>query len=526
MNLFRVLATVSGMTMVSRVTGLVRENLMARIFGASVATDAFFVAFRIPNLLRRLFAEGAFSQAFVPILGEFRAQRSPDETRALIDHVATVLTWALVAVTVIGIVGTPFVVWLLAGGLRSDRCGAVAATGAGDGGFDLAVLLTRIMFPYIALIGLVAGASAILNTWRKFAVPAFTPVLLNLSFIGCSLLVAPHVDPPVLALAIAVVVGGIAQLVFQVPALIRVGMLPRIGLDVKAAFADPGVRRVLRQMVPATFAVSIAQISLIINTNIASHLACGSVSWITYADRLMEFPTALLGVALGTVLLPSLSLANAEGKTGEVSDLLDWGMRLSFLLALPSSLGLWLLAEPLTATLFHYGKFTALDVTSTQHAVTAYGVGLIGLILVKILAPGFYARQDIRTPVKIGVVVLIGTQLMNLVFVPMFAHAGLALAIGLGACLNAAMLFVGLRMRGVYRPRAGWTAFALRLVLALAVLGMFLHWTEARFDWIAMRSAPAQRIGALAAIVVGGAALYFATLAMGGLRPRHFRRGP
>jgi putative peptidoglycan lipid II flippase len=525
MNLLRVLATVSGMTMVSRVTGLVRENLMARIFGASVATDAFFVAFRIPNLLRRLFAEGAFSQAFVPILGEFKAQRSAEETRDLIDQVATVLTWALLAVTVIGVIGTPLVVWLLAGGLKSDRCSVVVAGAVTEDGFDLAVMLTRIMFPYIALIGLVAGASAILNTWRQFAIPALTPVLLNLSFIVCSLFLAPLVDPPVLALAIAVVLGGIAQLAFQIPALIRVGMLPRIRFDVRVALANPGVRRVLRQMVPATFAVSIAQISLIINTNIASRLACGSVSWITYADRLMEFPTALLGVALGTVLLPSLSLANAEGKPQEVSDLLDWGMRLSFLLALPSSLALWLLAQPLTATLFHYGKFTALDVTATQHAVTAYGVGLIGLILVKILAPGFYARQDIRTPVKIGVVVLIATQLMNLLFVPVFAHAGLALAIGLGACINAAMLFIGLRVRGVYRPKGGWLVFALRLVFALAVLGAFLHWSEAQFAWIEMRAQPSHRIGALAAIVCGGATLYFVALFAAGMRPRDLRRG-
>lgn len=534
MNLLRVLATVSGMTMLSRVTGLVRENLMARIFGASVATDAFFVAFRIPNLLRRLFAEGAFSQAFVPILGEFKAQRPEAETRALVDHVATVLTWSLIGVTVAGVVGTPAVVWLLAGGLKSDRCavsgagGSIAAgsghDGSGHDGFGLAVMLTRVMFPYIALIGLVAGASAILNTWRRFAVPAVTPVLLNLSFIACSLFVAPHVDPPVLALALAVVLGGIAQLAFQVPALIKVGMLPRIRFDFRAALASPGVRRVLRQMVPATFAVSIAQISLIVNTNIASRLACGSVSWITYADRLMEFPTALLGVALGTVLLPSLSHANAAGRPDEVSNLLDWGMRLAFLLALPSSLGLWLIAEPLTATLFHYGKFTALDVTATQHAVTAYGVGLIGLILVKILAPGFYARQDIRTPVKIGVVVLIGTQAMNLLFVPLFAHAGLALAIGLGACLNAALLFVGLRMRGVYRPRAGWPVFALRLALGLLALALFLWWSDGRFDWIAMRAEPLRRVAALAAIVAGGAAIYFAALLAGGMRPRHFRR--
>ncbi len=524
MNLLRVLATVSGLTMVSRITGLIRENLMARIFGASVATDAFFVAFRIPNLLRRLFAEGAFSQAFVPILGEFKAQRPEAETRALIDHVATVLTWALVAVTVLGMFATPAVVWLLAGGLKGDRCGAVAQTGMADGGFDLAVMLTRFMFPYIALIGLVAGASAILNTWRRFAVPAVTPVLLNISFIVCSLYVAPHVDPPVLALAIGVIAGGIAQLAFQIPALMRIGMLPRIGFNLRAALADPGVRRVLRQMVPATFAVSIAQISLIINTNIASHLGCGSVSWITYADRLMEFPTALLGVALGTVLLPALSTANAEGRAQDVSELLDWGMRLSLMLALPCSLALWLIAQPLTATLFHYGKFTALDVIATQHAVTAYGVGLVGLVLVKILAPGFYARQDIRTPVKIGIVVLIATQLMNIVFVPYFAHAGLALAIGIGACVNAALLFIGLRMRGVYRARPGWLAFGLRLALGLAVLGVFLWWAEHRFDWIALREQPFHRISLLGGIVVGGGVLYLGTLLAGGMRPADFRR--
>ena len=524
MNLFRVLATVSGMTMVSRITGLVRENLTATFFGAGVATDAFFVAFRIPNLLRRLFAEGAFSQAFVPILGEFKAQRPAEETRALVDHVATVLTWTLVAVAVIGVLGTPAVVWLLAGGLKSDRCGVATASGVTQDGFDIAVLLTRVMFPYITLIGLVAGASAILNTWRRFAVPAFTPVLLNLSFIFSALFVRRYVDPPVLALALAVVVGGVLQLAIQIPALIRVGMLPRIGIDLKGALADPGVRRVLRQMLPATFAVSIAQISLIINTNIASRLACGSVSWITYADRLMEFPTALLGVALGTVLLPSLSNAHAEGKHADVSALLDWGMRLTFLLALPSSLALWLLAQPLTATLFHYGKFTALDVIATQHAVTAYGVGLIGLILVKILAPGFYARQDITTPVKIGVVVLIGTQLMNLLFVPLFAHAGLALAIGLGACVNAAMLFVGLKIKGVYQARAGWAAFGARLGFALCVLGVFLGWSGARYDWIAMRSEPLHRVLALGGIVGIGALLYFAALALAGLRLRHLKR--
>ena len=515
MNLFRTLATVSGLTLVSRVTGLIRENLMARIFGASVETDAFFVAFRIPNLLRRLFGEGAFSQAFVPILGEFKAQQGAAQTKALVDHVATVLTWSLIAVSVAGIVGAPFVVWFLASGFEAGR------------GLDLAVLLTRIMFPYILLIALTAGAAGVLNTWKNFAIPAFTPVLLNLSFIGCALFVTPWVDPPVLALAIAVVAGGIAQLAIQVPALIRIGMLPRIGITLaalRAAVADPGVRRILRQMVPATLSVSVAQISLIINTNIASHLPAGSVSWITYADRLMEFPTALLGVALGTVLLPSLSEASASGDTERYNSLLDWGVRMCFLFALPAALGLWLLGTGLTATLFHYGRFSDLDVAMTCNAVVAYGVGLIGLILVKILAPGFYAKQDIRTPVKIALFVLVATQLMNLVFVPLFAHAGLALAIGLGACVNAALLFSGLVWRGIYRPRPGWAKVLLRMACALAVFGAELWFMNRQFDWIALRAQPGMRALWLGVLVCASALLYFVTLAATGMRPQDFRR--
>ena len=512
MNLIRTLATVSGLTLLSRVTGLIRETLTARIFGASVETDAFFVAFRIPNLLRRLFGEGAFSQAFVPILGEFKAQKTPEQTRELVDHVATVLVWTLLAVTVLGMLGAPLVVWLLASGFAGER------------GFDVAVLLTRVMFPYIFLIALVAGAAGVLNTWKKFAVPAFTPVLLNLSFIACALGLTPWVDPPVLALAIAVVLGGIAQLAMQVPALVKIGMLPRLSWSPRAALADPGVRRILRQMVPATLSVSVAQISLIINTNIASHLAAGSVSWITYADRLMEFPTALLGVALGTVLLPSLSEASASNDPRRYVELLDWGMRMCFLLALPAALGLWLLGTGLTATLFHYGRFNAHDVFMTRDAVIAYGVGLTGLILVKILAPGFYAKQDIRTPVKIALFVLVATQLMNLLFVPWFAHAGLALAIGLGACVNAALLCAGLVRRGLYRPRPGWPVFLARLACALLVMGAALWWLERQFDWIALHAQPGLRMFWLGALVCAGVLLYFLTLAATGMRWADFKR--
>jgi putative peptidoglycan lipid II flippase len=512
MNMIRIFATVSGLTMVSRITGLIRETLMARIFGVSAETDAFFVAFRIPNLLRRLFGEGAFSQAFVPILGEFKAQRSPAETKTLIDNVATVLVWSLLAVTLMGILGAPWVVWLLASGMQANNA------------YDTAVLLTRIMFPYIFLISLAAGAAGVLNTWKKFAIPAVTPVLLNLSFIVCALFLTPYVNPPVMALAIAVVLGGIAQLAVQVPALIRIGMLPRLTFNLRAALADPGVGRILRLMVPATLSVSVAQISLIINTNIASHLAPGSVSWITYADRLMEFPTALLGVALGTVLLPSLSEANADGDANRYAELLDWGVRLSFLLALPAAIGLWLLGTGLTATLFHYGLFSAHDVFMTRDAVIAYGVGLLGLILVKILAPGYYAKQDIRTPVKIALFVLAVTQLLNLLFVPWFAHAGLALAIGLGACLNAALLFIGLLRRGVYRPQPGWAVFLLRLLFALSIFGVALWFMNQQFDWIALRAHPGARVGWLAVLISASALLYFLTLSATGMRLKDFKR--
>lgn len=513
MNLHKTLVTVSGMTMLSRVTGLVRELLIARAFGASAYTDAFFVAFRIPNLLRRLFAEGAFSQAFVPILAEYKNQKGDVATKELIDHVASVLVWALVLTCLLGIVAAPVIVYFIATGLKSD-----------PDAFNASVMMTRIMFPYIGFMSFVALAGGILNTWREFKIPAFTPVLLNLSFIAASLFVAPYMEQPIYALALAVFVGGILQIGIQVPALYRIGMLPRIRFNPLFALSDPGVRRVMKQMVPATFAVSIAQISLIINTNIASRLENGSVSWLSYADRLMEFPTALLGVALGTILLPSLAKAHADANKAEYSALLDWGLRLTFLLALPSAVGLATLSEPLTATLFHYGKFDAQSVSMTGRALIAYGVGLIGLILVKILAPGFYAKQDIKTPVKIAIGVLIATQLMNLLFVPWIAHAGLALSIGLGACINAAFLYWGLRRRGIYVAHKGWGLFLLRLAGALFLLAGVALWTAGHFDWLALRAHPLQRIGALALVMLACGATYFGALFAMGFRLRDFKR--
>src|SRR5690554_3050495 len=424
MGLLRSAATVSSFTLLSRITGLIRDVLIARAFGAGPLTDAFWVAFRIPNLLRRLFAEGAFSQAFVPILGQVRNTRGHDEVRTLLDRVALLLTLAVMVITVLGILGAPWVVTLMASGMRAAER---------QSEFEAAVWMTRMMFPYIVCMSLVAFASGVLNTWSRFAIPAITPILLNLSMIAACLFLVAWFDIPIYALAVGVMVGGVLQLVVQWAALARMGLLPRFRTRVSDSRRDPVVRRILRQMLPAILGVSVAQISLLINTNIATWLRPGSVTWLSFADRLMEFPTALLGVALGTVLLPSLSRAYAQDDHNGYNALLDWGLRLVVLLGLPAAIGLALCSDALVATLFNYGAFNAQDVAQTQLAVMAYAVGLIGLLAIKILAPAFYARQDIRTPVRIAILVLIITQVFNVIFVPLFAHAGLALSIGLGA---------------------------------------------------------------------------------------------
>ena len=511
MNLFRALATVSGLTLLSRITGLVRDMLISRIFGASAATDAFNVAFRLPNLLRRLFAEGAFQQAFIPMLADVRTGRDDARTGVFVGHVASALFWVLLAVSALGVVAAPVLVWLIASGLARN-----------PSAFELATLMTRWMFPYILAMSLVALAAGVLNTYKRFAIPAFTPVLLNVSFIACALWLAPQLDQPIVALAFAVVIGGVLQLALQWGALLRTGLPIRLA-GIRAAFGDPQVRQVAGLMLPAVFAVSVAQVSIIINTNIASHLVTGSVTWLAFADRLMEFPTALLGVALGTVLLPSLSAAFAEKKVDEYSELLDWGLRLTFLLALPAAVGLGLIADGIVAVLFQGREFSAFDVRQTGLAVVGYAVGLVGLIGVKILAPGFYAQKDIRTPVRIAIGVLIATQLANLVLVPWLAHAGLALSVSLGACANAMALFIGLKRRGVYRPQSHWAGFLLRLAVALVVLAAVLWLAQRPLDWGAMASQPWQRAGWLVVIVTAGGATYFAALALLGFRPRDFR---
>jgi len=512
MNLLKAASTVSLLTLASRITGLVREQVMAAAFGASALTDAFIVAFRIPNLLRRLFAEGAFSQAFVPILGEYKNKRGDEETRQLVDHVASLLALALFAVTAIGVAAAPLLVWISAPGFAADA-----------GKFELTVTLTRITFPYILFMSLVALAGGILNTWSRFALPAFTPVLLNIAFIGMALFAVPYFDPPVLALAWAVFLGGVLQLAIQIPALKRISMLPRPSLNWRAAWADPGVRRIALLMGPALIGVSVSQISLLINTIFASFLQTGSVSWLYYADRLMEFPSGMLGVALGTILLPSLAKYHASDNRAEYSKLLDWGLRLTLLLAAPAALALALLAVPLIATLFHHGAFTGDDVLRTREALVAYSIGLVGLILVKVLAPGFYARQNIRTPVQIALIALVATQAMNLAFVGWLQHAGLALSIGLAACLNAALLYRGLRRHDVYRPQPGWGRFAAKLLVALAVMGGGL-WFAAGADADWLRWGLAERLARLAALTTLGAAAYFATLWALGFRVNDFKR--
>ena len=516
MNLLKAASTVSLMTLLSRITGLVREQLVAATFGASAVTDAFNVAFRIPNLFRRLFAEGAFSQAFVPLLAASRERDGDAATHLLLNAVGTVLAWALLLTCVAGVAGAPVLVWMMGSGLER---------------FDTAVLLTRWMFPYIGFMSMVALAAAVLNTWKHFAVPAITPVLLNFSVIAAAWLLTPHMSrwgyEPVMALAVGVMVGGLLQAAVQLPALAAIGMLPRLGLtpgQIAAAWRHPGVKRVLQQMAPALLGVSVAQISLLINTQIATHVGVGAVSWLTYADRLMEFPTSLLGVAMGVVLLPQLSAAQARQDTAAFSGMVDWGLRLVLMLALPSALALLLFPVGLVSVLFHYGAFRAEDVAMTVLALRGYGVGLLGLVAIKVLAPAFFAKQDIRTPVKIAIGVLLATQCMNVVLVPWLGHAGLALSIGLGALINAGFLLAGLLRAGTYRPQPGWWGFALRVLLANVVLGAVLAAASHHVDWVGLQAMWALRAAAVAGVLVGAAALYFAVLAACGLRPRQFMR--
>lgn len=510
MNLLAVFARLSSMTMLSRILGFVRDAVLARIFGAGPAMDAFVVAFRLPNLLRRIFAEGAFSQAFVPVLADFRQNRSEAETQEFVRHVAGMLSFALCVITAIGMLAAPWVIWLTANGFTHD----------GSGRFELAVDLLRIVFPYILLISLSSFVGSILNAYGRFSVPAFTPVLLNVSFIVFAVFWVPYFHPPVMALGWAVLVGGVLQLAFQLPVLYRLGFLkmPKLSFEHKA------VNTVMRQMVPSIIGSSAAQLSLVINTVFASYLAAGSVSWMYYADRLMELPSGVIGAALGTILLPGLSKHAAVQDAEQFSALLDWGLRLCLLLMLPAALGLAVLGFPLVATLFMYGEFGLYDARMTQYALTAYAVGLPAMILVRIFAPGFYAQKNVKTPVRIALISLAVTQLLNLLLVWKLQHVGLALAIGLGACVNAGLLFALLLARGIYRPRTGWWQYGIRLAAALTAMtvGLILVQTLLPLQW--ETAGGLVRAVQLALLIALAAVLYFGTLLLMGMSPADFRR--
>lgn len=509
-GLLRSTAVVSGMTFLSRVLGLVRDIVVARAFGAGTGADAFFVAFRIPNFLRRLFAEGAFSQAFVPVLSDYRTNR-PNEVRDLVDHTVGALGGVLLLVTAIGILAAPLLVLIFAPGFIDD----------GDK-FDLTADMLRITFPYILFISLTALAGGILNAWGRFAVPAFTPVLLNLTMIGAAVWLAPRLEEPVTALAWGVLLAGLLQLAFQLPFLARLRLLPRPRLK----RAHEGVRRIGALMLPGIFGSSVAQINLLIDTLIASFLVTGSVSWLYYSDRLVEFPLGVFGVALATVILPRLSQQHAATDPQAHARTVDWGLRMTILVAAPATFALILLAGPMLVTLFHYGEFDANDVAMSRLSLMAYSLGLAGFILVKVLAAAFFSRQDTRTPVRIAVIAMIANMVLNVALVaPMVMlnipgpHAGLALATALASFLNAALLYRGLRKNG-FNPLAGWGIFGLRVLIGCLVMAVVLlplagdisTWLDA--GW---RS----RISRLALCVVAGALAYFAALWLAGMRWRH-----
>ena len=496
MNLIKTFASVGGMTIISRILGFIRDSIIARMFGVGIATDAFFVAFKIPNLLRRISAEGAFTQAFVPILAEYKTKKSKIEISYLINKVATLLGIFLVLITLVGIFGAPWLIYLSAPGFISD-----------PEKFNLTVDLLQITFPYIFFISLVSMAGGILNTYGKFVVPAFTPVWLNISFIIATLYFSDLFEEPVKALAWAVFFGGVLQLFFQIPFLKQIGCLPKINLDLK----DKGVWRILKLMGPSIFGVSIMQISLLINTIFASFLASGSVSWLYYADRLMEFPAGVLGVALSTILLPNLSKSFSSKNTTDYSNLINWGLRLGLLLAVPAAIALAILAIPLISTLFHYGAFTVKDILMTQYALIAYSIGLVGLILIKILAPAFYAQQNVKTPVKIALFTLFCTQFMNLIFIGYLKHTGLALAIGLGACINAGLLFYHLKKGGVFKLNKGWIIFLIKIFFSAFVMAIGLYFFKGSIDlWI--NYSAFSRFAHLIILISFGATLYFITL--------------
>ncbi|MEX0899464.1 MAG: murein biosynthesis integral membrane protein MurJ [Gammaproteobacteria bacterium] len=520
-SLFKSVSVVSGMTLLSRILGFTRDILFAYVGGASAFMAAFLVAFKIPNFLRRLFAEGAFSQAFVPVLSEYKEKHTHDETRALVDRAALLLGGAVFVLTVVGVVAAPVFVIVFAPGFWMD---------ADAGTYALAVEMLRWTFPYILFISLTALAAGILNTWGRFAPSAFTPVLLNLVLIAATLWLAPRFENPGLGLAIGVLIAGILQLAFQVPFLMKLRLMPRPWRRTgDIAAAREGVRRIGRLMLPAVFGSSVAQVNLLLDTIIASFLVAGSIPWLYYSDRLMEFPLGVFGIALATVVLPRLSGQHATASREAFAATLDWSLRWVWLIILPAAVGLFTLAGPLLATLFERGAFTAGDTTMARLSLMAYAFGILGFALVKVLAPGFYARQDMRTPVRIGIIALCANMALNVLFVVPWvwsglpgAHAGLALATSVAAFINAGLLYLGLKRAGVLWMRPGWWPFLVRVVVATAVMGVVVAWFAGPLmDWHALETMG--RALRLAGVIGAGIVVYALALAALGVRPQALR---
>lgn len=516
MSLLRSTTVFASLTMISRVLGLVRDVVIATVFGSSASTDAFFVAFKIPNFMRRLFAEGAFSQSFVPVLSGYREKHSQEEVRGLVSRASGTLALILLVLTVLVIAGADWVVLLFAPGFTDD-----------PQSFALARDMLRITFPYLLFISLVACAQGVLNTYGIFGPPAFAPVLLNLTMIASAWWWAPQFAEPITALAVAVFIAGVLQLLLMLPWLRRTGMLawPRWG------WKDSGVKRILTLMLPAIFGSSVAQINLLVDTILASFLITGSISWLYYSDRLVEFPLGVFGVALGTVILPRLSSQHAAGSPERFSRTLDWALRWGVLIAIPAAVGLAVMAGPILTSLFHYGAFTEGDARAASLSLIAYSLGLLGFIMVKILAPGFFARQDMKSPVKYAAVSMLCNMLLSTTAVLLLrdtgiGHAALALATGLAATINAGLLFRGLRRRGVYVPRPGWAVLWLRLGLATGVMAGMLLWLVADLQsWL--EAELLERLTALTGWLLLAAAMYVGTLWLTGLRIRHLREeGP
>lgn len=497
-----------GMTLVSRITGLVRDILFARILGASIgpAADAFYVAFRIPNLFRRFFGEGAFSQAFVPVMSEHRQQDQNGSARLFVSHMAGRFSLALFLISVAGVAAAPLLVMALAPGYVDQ----------GEK-FALTVDMVRIMFPYMMFISLVAMAAGVLNSYSRFAAAAFTPVLLNLALIIAAVWGAPYFDRPVLALAWGVFGAGVIQLLFQFPFLLKIRMLPRPRLG-----HHKGVSQVFRLMIPAIFGSSVSQLNMIVNTVLASFLVTGSVTWLYYSDRIMEFPLGVFGIALATVLLPSLSRQRGEQNRESFSKLMDWGLRLSFLIGVPAGAALVVLAGPILATLFFGGDYLVVDVQQTMYALWAFAGGLQGFILVKVLAPGFYAHQDTGTPAKIAAAAFAINILLSLALIYPLRHVGLAAAISIAAYANAAMLFVLLRRRGLFEPRPGWTRFLLKVTVGTGIMVAVLWWNAGNLDaWLQLPVV--ERIWQLLSWVMVGLVVYVISMLVLGIRPQQLR---